>query len=46
MKSVKGENIYEKRNKLIRFALGRGFSFEQTKKVVETILKEVNEDYT
>lgn len=46
-KSIKAQNAYEKRNKLIRFALGRGFSFEQIQKVLETMLTETNanEDY-
>lgn len=39
-KSVKANNEYEKRNKLIRFALGRGFSIEQTQRVLETILND------
>ena len=45
-KSVKAKNKYEKQTKLIRFALGRGFSFEQTQKILGTILNETDEDYS
>ena len=33
-KSVKGKNEWEIRQKLIRFALGRGFSLEEVEKVI------------
>lgn len=33
-KTVKGKNPYEVRQKLIRFALGRGFTFEEIEKVL------------
>lgn len=45
IKSIKAKDDYEKRTKLIRFALGRGFSLEQTKKILDTILESNNEDY-
>jgi len=35
-KSVRGENEYEIRQKLLRFALSRGFSFEDAEKAMES----------
>lgn len=37
-KSVKGKDDYDKRNKLIRFALGRGYSMDQTLKAVNKLM--------
>ncbi len=37
LKSVKGATDYEKRTKLIRFALGRGFAMDETLKCVDNI---------
>lgn len=39
LKSVKANNDYERRNKLIRFALGRGYQLDQIIKTLSTILK-------
>jgi regulatory protein len=36
-KSVKGKNEFEIRQKLIRFAVGRGFSLEEAEKVLSAI---------
>jgi len=38
MKSVKAKNDYEFRMKLIRFALGRGFSYEQITRSLDNLL--------
>lgn len=40
IKSVKGETSYEKRTKLIRFALGRGFSMKDILKELDHIVIE------
>lgn len=37
-KSVKGKNDYERKTKLIRFALGRGFAMDMTIKCVNKII--------
>ncbi len=39
-KSIRGENVFENRNKLIRFALGRGFEMRDVIKVVNQIYSE------
>lgn len=39
MKTVKGKDEYDRRNKLIRFALGRGFSMDAVLKMVNKLLK-------
>lgn len=39
-KSIRGETIFEKRNKLIRFALGRGFEMRDVVKVANQIFSE------
>lgn len=39
-KSIRGNNVFEKRNKLIRFALGRGFEMRDVVKVVNQIYNE------
>jgi len=44
MKSVKAKDDYDKRNKLIRFALGRGFSMDATIKCVNKLLNSSYED--
>ena len=36
-KSVRGKSAYEIRGKLIRFALSRGFSYDDTEKVLEKL---------
>lgn len=46
LKSVKAKDNYEKRNKLIRFALGRGFSMDATIRSVNKLLgNNYDEDY-
>ncbi|SHF52838.1 regulatory protein RecX [Dysgonomonas macrotermitis] len=45
-KSVKAKDDYDKKNKLIRFALGRGYSYEQILRCLSKILDTNNdEDY-
>lgn len=39
LKTVKGKDDYDRRNKLIRFALGRGFSMDAVLKMVSKLLK-------
>lgn len=39
MRTVKGKDDYDRRNKLIRFALGRGFSMDASIKMVNMLLK-------
>lgn len=39
LKTVKGKDDYDRRNKLIRFALGRGFSMDAVLKTVSKLLK-------
>lgn len=39
-KSIRGKTVFEKRNKLIRFALGRGFEMRDVVKVVNQIYNE------
>lgn len=43
-KSVKAKNEYEKRTKLLRFALGRGFSIDLAVKCVDKLLGENDEE--
>lgn len=45
-KSVKASNNYEKWTKLVRFGMGRGYSFEQIKKCLSQILDANEEDYS
>lgn len=42
-KSIKAKDNYDRRNKLIRFALSRGYAMDSTIKMVEAFLK-TNED--
>lgn len=44
-KSVKAKDIYDKRNKLLRFALGRGFTMEQSLKCINKLLNTSNDDF-
>lgn len=44
LKSVKAKDDYDKRNKLIRFALGRGFSMDATIKCINKILNSSYDD--
>lgn len=37
-RSVKGKDDYDRRNKLIRFALGRGYTMDQVLKAVENLM--------
>lgn len=37
VKTIKAVNDYERKNKLIRFALGRGYTFEQIKKAIQRL---------
>lgn len=39
LKTLKGKDDYDRRNKLIRFALGRGFSMDAVLKTVSKLLK-------
>lgn len=43
-KSVKGSNDYERWTKLVRFGLGRGYSFDQIKKCLSKIVDTHGED--
>lgn len=45
VKSVKANNDYEKRNKLIRFALGRGYRLDQILKTISKILTTNDDDF-
>lgn len=38
-KTVKAKDDFDKKNKLIRFALGRGYSYEQVQRCLSKILK-------
>lgn len=38
LRTVKAKNDYDKKNKLIRFALGRGYSYEQIQRCLPKIL--------
>lgn len=40
LKSIQAKNDYERNMKLLRFAMGRGFSFEQVKKAVDMDIDE------
>lgn len=44
LRTVKGKDDYDRRNKLIRFALGRGFSMDAIIKAVNKLLKGNYED--
>jgi len=44
-KSVKASNDYEKKIKLIRFGLGRGYSLEQVQKCLSEILNMDDDEY-
>ncbi len=39
-KSVRGKDVYDKRNKLIRFALGRGFSMDSVLRIIDQLHRE------
>lgn len=39
-KTVKGDSEYEKKGKLIRFAIQRGFPYDQVQKCIDTIIEE------
>lgn len=43
-KTTKGKDEYDKRNKLIRFALDRGYSYDQIQKCLPKILKTNTDD--
>lgn len=43
-KSVKGNTEYDKRAKLIRFVLGRGFSMDETLRCIDIIFAKNNSD--
>lgn len=45
IKSIKGKNDYEKKSKLIRFALGRGFSMDLAVRCVNKLLGGNYEEY-
>ena len=36
-KTIKSDNPYDRRNKLMRFAMGRGFETEQIKKALQKL---------
>lgn len=44
VRSVKAKDDYEKRTKLIRFALGRGYSYEQIQKCLTHLLQSKTDD--
>lgn len=44
LRTVKGKDDYDRRNKLIRFALGRGFSMDATIKTVNRLIKSDYDD--
>lgn len=44
MKSVKAKDVYDKRNKLLRFALGRGFSMDTSIECLNRLLGNSNEE--
>lgn len=44
LKSVKANSDYDRKVKLVRFALGRGFSMQQTMKVLNEIIGNVDEN--
>lgn len=44
MKTVKGKDKYDIRNKLLRFALGRGFTIDQSIKCINKLMNESFED--
>lgn len=44
-KSVKANNEYERWTKLVRFGMGRGYSFDQIKKCLSQILNNDGEEY-
>lgn len=43
-RTVKAKDKYDKRNKLLRFALGRGFSMDLSLKCVNKLIKDADED--
>lgn len=46
IKSIKGKDEYEKQTKLIRFALGRGYTFEQIKRCLSKLTNtDDNDEY-
>lgn len=45
IKSVKANNNYEKRIKLTRFALGRGYSYEEVQKCLSKLLNSDSDEY-
>lgn len=45
MKTIKAANDYEKKIKLIRFGLGRGYSIQQIKSCMNKILDHNNDEY-
>jgi regulatory protein len=46
IKSVKGKNDYDKKTKLVRFALGRGFTMDLAIKCVNKLMGGDYEEYT
>lgn len=44
-KSVKGKDDYDKRNKLIRFGLGRGYTMDQVLACINKLVNTVDEDF-
>lgn len=43
-KGITGKSLYEKKSKLIRYALGRGFTMEQINKYLDELLKNEEND--
>jgi regulatory protein len=43
-KSIKAENDYERNQKLVRFALGRGFTFDIIRQCIDGDVDEVDEE--
>lgn len=44
-KSTKAENDYQRRTKLLRFALGRGFSMQQSLKAINSFLGQSEDEF-
>lgn len=45
IKSVKADSEYEKRIKLIRFALGRGYSYQEVQKCLSKLINSDDDDF-
>ena len=45
-KTIKADSDYERNTKLLRFALGRGFTFQQVKEVIDDVEDVEDNDIT